>query len=62
MGCPIVGDRKYPSTVARSDTISNNKLHLHARKILFKISGRNVSFEAPLPLHMKKRWEEFKWI
>ena len=62
MGCPIVGDRKYPSTVARSDTISNNKLHLHARKIFFKISGRGVSFEAPLPLHMKKRWEEFKWI
>lgn len=60
MGHPIVGDGKYGG--AESHLFSDrDSMHLHARHISFKMpSGKDVSFTADLPPHMKKTWSFFE--
>ena len=49
IGCPIIGDGKYGGAVAFEEGLSK-KLHLHAKRIIIKELGIDVT--APLPEHM----------
>ncbi len=55
LGHPIVGDEKYPSGRELPDSVTN-RLHLHARRIVFPhpVTGRPVDVTAPLPEHMAR--------
>ncbi len=72
IGHPIVGDGKYGGSGqdnpgdgwgAQLGGEISRKLHLHARhlRIPHPISGRMLSFRAPLPAHMARTWEIFGW-
>lgn len=51
IGCPIIGDGKYGGTEVFEAGLEN-KLHLHARRLIVPELGINVT--APLPSHMKE--------
>jgi 23S rRNA pseudouridine955/2504/2580 synthase len=58
LGHPILGDPKY-FDIENWELPGGmqNKLHLHARRLSFKVlSGKRISIEAPLPLHMQQSW------
>ncbi len=59
IGTPILGDNKYGGDLDLPDGVPN-KLHLHARRIVFPHprSG-TVDITAPLPDHMKQTFEVF---
>ncbi len=52
LGHPMVGDDKYwPKEIERNKSL-DQKLHLHAKALIFKsIDGKNICVEAPLPQH-----------
>ena len=73
VGHPIIGDGKYGGSQQENlgdgwgagiggDGISN-KLHLHARTIIFEhpITKKEITITAPLPEHMQKTWEYVGW-
>lgn len=60
-GFPIVGDQKYDLPAYRPQN-KEKLLHLHAWRInLMEKSGNVFLFEAPLPLHMEKTFEDLGW-
>lgn len=67
LGHPIIGDGKYGGQSqdnlgdgwgAQIGAAHGRKLHLHARSLRFvhPVSGKEVTFEAPLPPHMAATW------
>lgn len=57
IGCPIVGDRKYGGSIEPGSALDvQNKLHLHARRLVIPafVLGRKIDVMAPLPDHMQK--------
>jgi 23S rRNA pseudouridine955/2504/2580 synthase len=72
IGCPVAGDGKYGGR-GQENTGSgwgaglggaiSRKLHLHAARLNFvhPVTGRNLTFAAPLPEHMARTWEIFGW-
>lgn len=56
LGCPIVGDHKYGGATQDAESLGvENKLHLHARRIVIPApGGKTVDVVAPLPPHMVK--------
>ena len=59
IGCPIVGDNKYEGEVVLVDSGIEQKLHLHARRLMLPHpngKGR-IDVTATLPSHMKKAWD-----
>jgi len=60
IGHPILGDNKYGGDIDLPETIEQ-KLHLHARRIVFPhpVTGEAVDITAPLPDHMRRTWELF---
>jgi len=73
IGHPIIGDGKYGGSQQENlgdgwgagiggDGISN-KLHLHARTIIFEhpITKKEITITAPLPDHMQKTWDYVGW-
>ncbi|MCC6007085.1 MAG: RluA family pseudouridine synthase, partial [Rhodobacteraceae bacterium] len=72
IGHPIVGDGKYGGSGqdnpgdgwgASLGGAVSRKLHLHARSlaIAHPVSGKMLSFTAPLPEHMARTWALFDW-
>ena len=72
IGHPIVGDGKYGGASqsnpgdgwgAQLGGEISRKLHLHARylRIPHPVSGKPLSFRAPLPEHMARSWALFGW-
>ena len=72
-GHPILGDGKYGGSQQENlgdgwgagiggDGISN-KLHLHARTIIFEhpITKKVITISAPLPPHMQQTWDYVGW-
>ena len=72
-GHPILGDGKYGGSQQENlgdgwgagiggDGISN-KLHLHARTIIFEhpITKKEINITAPLPPHMQQTWDYVGW-
>lgn len=72
MGHPILGDGKYGG--AGQENLGDGwggkgggeispLLHLHARRLSFEhpITKKMVTFEAPLPPHMRKTWDLLGW-
>ena len=59
IGTPILGDNKYGGDADLPDDVPN-KLHLHARRIIFPHprSG-TIDITAPMPEHMKQSFEVF---
>ncbi|MBN8827819.1 MAG: RluA family pseudouridine synthase [Sphingobacteriia bacterium] len=51
LNTPIVGDGKYGGEAAFIDGI-NIKLHLHARRVIFKDKGKLIDVTAPLHPHL----------
>jgi 23S rRNA pseudouridine955/2504/2580 synthase len=60
IGHPIMGDAKYGGTADLPEAVPN-RLHLHARRIVFPHPrGRDeVDVSAPLPAFMRKTWQYF---
>ncbi len=59
IGHPIVGDGKYGGNAAFIDGLAQ-QLHLHARTIeIPRKKGKTVTYEAPLPPHMKDTFALF---
>jgi len=60
LGHPILGDNKYGGDIDLPETL-DQKLHLHARRIVFPhpVTGEAVDITAPLPDHMRRTWEMF---
>jgi 23S rRNA pseudouridine955/2504/2580 synthase len=59
IGHPIVGDNKYGGDKSMLEEQIEDKLHLHARRLVLKhpyTSGK-IDVTSPLPEHMKKTWE-----
>ncbi|MDT8343149.1 MAG: RluA family pseudouridine synthase [Thermohalobaculum sp.] len=69
---PIAGDGKYGGS--RQDNQGegwgaglgqalSRKLHLHAARLVLPhpVSGKRMTFSAPLPEHMARSWEFFGW-
>ena len=58
LGCPIVGDPKYPDEAGREPPGGVQKrLHLHARRIVMPHpAGGTLDVTAPLPPHMVQSW------
>lgn len=58
LGHSIVADNKYPSEAIFDDAEIEEKLHLHARRLVIPHpSGRGtVDVTAPLPDHMRRTW------
>ncbi len=72
IGNPIIGDGKYGGSAQVNDGDGwgsqlggdiSKKLHLHARSISFDhpSTGRQMTFTADLPNHMKRTWEFLGW-
>ncbi|HRK71517.1 MAG TPA: RluA family pseudouridine synthase [Micropepsaceae bacterium] len=60
IGTPIMGDRKYGGDASKLTGAAENKLHLHARRIVMKNpSGGVIEVTAPLPPHMRHTWSLF---
>lgn len=59
IGHPIVGDNKYGGDENLPAEQIENKLHLHARRLVLPhpFTGGKIDVTAPLPEHMKKTWE-----
>lgn len=59
IGHPIVGDNKYEGDVDLPAENMDNKLHLHARRLVIPHpkTGQTIDVTAPLPEHMKASWE-----
>lgn len=59
IGHPIVGDNKYEGDVNLPAENIDNKLHLHARRLIIPHpkSGDKIDVTAPLPPHMQATWE-----
>jgi 23S rRNA pseudouridine955/2504/2580 synthase len=59
IGHPIVGDNKYGGDQHLPAEQIDNKLHLHARRLVLPhpFTGGKIDVTAPLPEHMKKTWE-----
>ena len=68
INCPVVGDKKYGKIVTENkgdgwETLLGeqieNKLHLHARSIMFKhpIDNKEILIQANLPDHMSRSWK-----
>ncbi|MBI1650279.1 RluA family pseudouridine synthase [Hyphomicrobium sulfonivorans] len=59
IGHPIVGDNKYGGDENLPAEQIENKLHLHARRLVLPhpYSGGNLDVTAPLPDHMRATWE-----
>ncbi len=72
LGHPIVGDGKYGGSGqenlgdgwgAQLGGEISRKLHLHARQLRLQhpVTGRLMTFTAPLPEHMMRTWSTFDW-
>lgn len=62
IGAPLLGDRKYNPEPFRVEGAGIYKgLHLHARAVTLNhpLTGRSVTFEAPLPQNFLKSWKSF---
>jgi 23S rRNA pseudouridine955/2504/2580 synthase len=59
IGNPIVGDNKYGGDDNLPAEQIENKLHLHARRLILPhpYTGGKIDVTAPLPEHMKKTWD-----
>jgi 23S rRNA pseudouridine955/2504/2580 synthase len=59
IGHPIVGDNKYEGDQHLPAENIQNKLHLHARRLIIPhpISGEKIDVSAPLPAHMQETWD-----
>ena len=59
IGHPIVGDNKYGGDKGLPVEQIEDKLHLHARRLVLPhpYSGGKIDVTAPLPEHMRKTWE-----
>lgn len=58
IGNPIVGDNKYGGDKNLPAEQMDNKLHLHARRLVLPhpFTGGKIDVTAPLPEHMRKTW------
>ena len=72
IGHPVVGDGKYGGSGqenlgdgwgAQLGGDISRKLHLHARSISMThpVTGKRLSFTAPLPDHMQRTWDHLEW-
>ncbi len=72
LGHPIIGDGKYGGSGQENlgdgwgaglGGELSRKLHLHARSltITHPVTGKDLTFTAPLPEHMRNSWEYFGW-
>ena len=59
IGYPIVGDNKYGGARSALAEQIEDKLHLHARRLVLPhpYTGGKIDVTAPLPEHMQKTWE-----
>jgi 23S rRNA pseudouridine955/2504/2580 synthase len=59
IGHPIVGDNKYGGDQNLPAEQIENKLHLHARRLVLPhpYTGGKIDVTAPLPEHMQRTWE-----
>jgi len=59
IGHPIVGDNKYGGDENLPAEQIENKLHLHARRLVLPhpFTGGKIDVTAPLPEHMRKTWD-----
>jgi len=60
IGHPIVGDNKYEGDKNMPAANIDNKLHLHARRLVLPHpleKGKKIDVTAPLPEHMLRTWE-----
>ncbi len=57
---PIIGDNKYAGDTTEFAAAVEQRLHLHARRLVMPhpITGGRIDVTAPLPEHMKKTWEQ----
>jgi 23S rRNA pseudouridine955/2504/2580 synthase len=61
IGTPILGDNKYGGDADLPESVAN-KLHLHARRIVFPHPrGGTVDVTAPLPEHMLATFKQFNF-
>ncbi|MEM1346886.1 MAG: RluA family pseudouridine synthase [Pseudomonadota bacterium] len=72
LGTPIVGDGKYGGRSAENKGDGwgsslggavSRKLHLHAARLAFPhpMTGQRLSFDAPLPEHMRRSFDLLGW-
>ena len=72
IGCPIAGDGKYGGRGQENQGEGwgaglggglSRKLHLHAARLSLPhpVSGRQLTFAAPLPEHMARTWALMGW-
>ena len=72
IGCPVAGDGKYGGRGQEKTEAGwgaglggaiSRKLHLHAARLSFvhPMSGKHMTFAAPLPEHMARTWDIFGW-
>lgn len=72
LGCPVAGDGKYGGRGQENDGSGwgaglggaiSRKLHLHAAQLRLPhpITGRQMTFVAPLPEHMARSWDLMGW-
>ncbi len=60
IGTPIIGDKKYGGDASKLTGAVENKLHLHARRIVMNNpAGGVIDVTAPLPPHMRHTWALF---
>ncbi len=59
IGHPIVGDNKYPDGSEFAVENIEDKLHLHARRLILPhpFEDQQIDVTAPLPDHMLRSWE-----
>ena len=59
IGHPIVGDNKYEGEGVMVDSGLEEKLHLHARRLIIPhpTNGKKIDVTAPLPPHMRAAWD-----
>ena len=63
IGCPILGDSKYRYSNGNGTTHKQNRLHLHAYSLDFKLFGKEYNLKVELPSHFLdtiKRYSEIK--
>lgn len=61
IGCPILGDDKYGAKAEALEGLSlARRLHLHARRVVFRHPGGKglVDVSAPLPADLRASWQE----
>ena len=60
IGHPIIGDNKYEGDTTEFAAAVEQKLHLHARRLVMPhpITGVKLDVTAPLPEHMQITWEQ----